>query len=249
MTGKKQENSWDEQLNRAIAELVAAGMTASEAAEKAFLVASDEFVGVTVDMGHTVSKQAQEWAEQGTETVGRAVTPIAENPFIKYAAKVPGINWLLAALGQVDVNKAQAEIETLRQENPFETTEQLAHRIMVDTALKAGTVGLVTNIVPPIALMLFAVDIAAVTALQAAMVYRIAGLYGFPLNDPARRGEVLAIFGLSLGGSGAVKLGLSFVELLPGLGPIVGATSDAALIYALGHIACRFYEAKRKPSI
>jgi uncharacterized protein (DUF697 family) len=249
MTGKKQEHSWDEQLNQAIAELVAAGATASKAAEKAFLVASDEFVGVTADVGHTVSKQAQAWAEQGTETVGRAVTPIAENPFIKYAAKVPGINWLLAALGQVDVNKTQAEIEKLRQENPFETTEQLAHRIMVDTALKAGGIGLATNIVPPIALMLFAVDIAAVTALQAAMVYRIAGLYGFPLNDPARRGEVLAIFGLSLGGSGAVKLGLSFVELLPGLGPIVGATSDAALIYALGHIACRFYESKRKPSI
>jgi uncharacterized protein (DUF697 family) len=151
----------------------------------------------------------------------------------------------MAALGQVDVEKAQDEVEKLRQEYPLETPEQLAHRIMVDTSLKAGGIGLLTNFVPPLALTLFAVDLAAVTALQAEMVYRIAAAYGFPLKDPARRGEVLAIFGLSVGGSGALKVGLSFVELLPVIGAVVGASSNAAVLYSLGHVACRFYEAKR----
>ncbi len=105
MVDQNHEASWNEQLNQAIAELVAAGTSASRAAENAFLVASDEVVGVTTEVGHTVGKQTQEWAERGTETVGRVVTPIAENPFIKYAAKFPGISWLLAALGHVDVQK------------------------------------------------------------------------------------------------------------------------------------------------
>lgn len=249
MTGQNQEPSWSEQLNRAIVELVAASESASKKAADAFWVASDEVVGVATEAGYTVGKKAQTFVEQGTETIGRAVTPIAENPFIKYATKVPGINWLLAALGQVNVEKTQVELEKLRRENPAETTEQLADRIIVDTALKAGGIGLVANIVPPIALMLFAVDIVAVTALQAEMVYRIAGLYGFPLNEPARRGEVLAIFGLSMGGAGVLKLGLSVVEVLPVIGAVVGATSDAALIYTLGQIASRYYEAKRQSAI
>lgn len=244
MTEQKQEPL--EQLNQAIEELVATGSSASKFAAEAFLIASDEMVGMTAEVGYTVGRNTQIWAEQGTEVLGRVVTPIAENPFVKYAARVPGVGWLLGALGQVDTEKLHADVYNLRQQYSFETPEQIAHRVTVDTALKAGGIGLATNIVPPIALMLFAVDIAAVTALQAEMVYRIADIYGFSLDDPARRGEVLAIFGLWIGGSGALKLGLSFAEAIPLIGPTIGAATDAALIYGLGMVACRFYEAKRR---
>jgi len=201
------------------------------------------------ELGETIGPMVQRSLEQGTETVGKIVTPIAENPLVKFAAKVPGINLLLAALGQVDVQKAQQEVEQLRQTYPLETPEQLAQRIIADTSLKAGGIGLLTNFIPPLALTLFAVDIAAVTALQAEMIYRIAAVYGFPLTDPSRRGEVLAIFGLSVGGSGVLKLGLSLVEILPLIGAVVGASSDAALLYTLGQLACRFYAAKQQSLI
>jgi uncharacterized protein (DUF697 family) len=220
--------------------------SASKVGTNVLLTASDEVIGMATAVEYSVIKNAQQWFAQGTETIGKAVTPVVDHPFVKYVAKVPGINWLLAALGQVDVSKVEVEVKQLQQENGLQTPEQLAHQIMVETALKAGGIGLVTNILPPIALSLFAVDIVAIAALQAEMVYRIAGIYGFPLNDPTRRGEVLAIFGLSIGGSGALKSGLSFVELIPLVGPVVGATSDAALIYGLGYIACQYYGSKRK---
>lgn len=197
----------------------------------------------------TLAPAMQKLLEQGTETVGKFVTPIAEHPLIRFAGRFPGINLLATALGQVDAQKAQAEVDQLRQTYPLETSEQLAHRIMVDTSLKGGGIGLLANFIPPLALALFAVDIIAVTTLQAEMVYRIAAAYGFPLNDPARRGEVLAIFGLSLGGSSVLKVGLGLVELLPGVGAVVGASSDAALLYSLGYAACRFYEAKQRGTI
>jgi uncharacterized protein (DUF697 family) len=111
--------------------------------------------------------------------------------------------------------------------------------------LKAGGVGLLTNFIPPVALTLFGIELAAITALQAEMIYRIAAAYGFPLNDSTRRGEILAIFALSVGGSGVLKSGLNVVELLPIIGAGVGASSNAALLYSLGYVACRFYEAKR----
>ncbi len=245
MAAQGREGSYTDQVSEAIATATHIAASAAKLASETLQSTTDNITATTTVVGEVVGPAALGFVEQGTETVGKMVTPIAENPVVKYAAKFPGVNWLMAALGQVDVEKAQDEVEKLRQEYPLETPEQLAHRIMVDTSLKAGGIGLLTNFVPPLALTLFAVDLAAVTALQAEMVYRIAAAYGFPLKDPARRGEVLAIFGLSVGGSGALKVGLSFVELLPVIGAVVGASSNAAVLYSLGHVACRFYEAKR----
>ncbi|NEP45787.1 MAG: hypothetical protein F6K35_43915, partial [Okeania sp. SIO2H7] len=90
---------------------------------------------------------------------------------------------------------------------------------------------------------LFGIELAATTKMQAEMVYEIAAAYGLDLSDPARRGEVMAIFGLSLGGS-SFKTGLSVIEIIPGVGPVVAASSNAMMLYALGFTACRFYEGK-----
>lgn len=245
MAVQSKESSIPDRVNEAIATATQIAASVAKLASAAAQVAADDITGHTIAMGKTVGPATQQFVEQGTETVGRIATPIAENPLVKFAAKVPGINWLLAALGHVDVEKAQSDVEKLRQEYPLETPEQLAHRIMVDSALKAGGVGLLTNFIPPVALTLFGIELAAITALQAEMIYRIAAAYGFPLNDSTRRGEILAIFALSVGGSGVLKSGLNFVELLPLVGAGVGASSNAALLYSLGYIACRFYEAKR----
>ena len=249
MAVQSKESSITDQVNEAIATATQIAASAAKFASAAAQVAADDITGHTIAMGKTVGPATQQLVEQGTETVGRFVTPIAENPLIKFAAKVPGINWLLAALGHVDVEKAQSEVDKLRQEYPLETPEQLAHRIMVDSALKAGGVGLLTNFIPPVALTLFGIELAAITALQAEMIYRIAAVYGFPLKDSTRLGEILAIFALSVGGSGVLKSGLNFVELLPVIGAGVGASSNAALLYSLGYVACRFYEAKKNSPV
>lgn len=245
MAAQSRDNSSQEQVREAIATLTELSAAAARLAAQTWELTVDTIASTTTAVGETVGPPALQLVEQGTETVGKAVTPFAEHPLVKYAAKVPGINWLLIALGQVDVQQAQQEVEKWRQEYPLETPEQIAQRIILDTCWKAGGIGLITNFVPPLALALFAVDIAAITTLQAEMVYRIAAAYGFSLQDPTRRGEVLAIFGLSVGGSSALKVGLGIFELIPGVGAVVGASSNAALLYSLGYTACRFYEAKR----
>ncbi|MBW4552070.1 MAG: EcsC family protein [Aphanocapsa sp. GSE-SYN-MK-11-07L] len=231
-------------LTEAIASAFAYGMatvrTASETAESVSQTAPA--------IGETIVRQAHQFVEQGTERIGRFVTPFVENPWFKFATKVPVINVLIAAVGQVNVEQVQKNVEELRRQYPLETPQQLAHRVMVDAATKAAGIGLVTNIIPPVALMLFAVDIAAISALQAEMVYRIAEIYGFDLREPTRRGEVIAIWGLSAGGASVLKTGLSIVEIIPGAGTVVGVIGDASLLYSLGYAACRFYESKQKAS-
>ncbi len=196
--------------------------------------------------GEKVGPQLYQWVEQSTGQVGKFVTPIAEHPFIRFATKVPGINWLLAALGQVDVDRVEQEVGQLRRTYPADSAEQLAQRLIAETSWKAAGIGLATNVIPPVALMLFAVDLGAISALQANMIYRIATIYGFSPTDPARRGEILALWGLMTGGSGAIKTGLSVVELIPGLGTVIGAGGDAALLYGLGTLACQFYTEKQR---
>lgn len=210
---------------------------------------TEMIAAISTEASRSLVPGLQALLEQGTETVGRVVTPIAENPLVQQATRLPGVSWLMAALGQVNIERAEQEVAELRQKYPLETSQQLAQRIIGDTAFKAAGIGLVTNILPPFAVTLLAVDIAAITALQAEMAYRIAAAYGFSLHEPTRRGEVLALWGLSVSGGGVFKAGMSIVEMIPLLGAGVGVVTDAALLYSLGFIALQFYEAKQEAAI
>jgi uncharacterized protein (DUF697 family) len=77
-------------------------------------------------------------------------------------------------------------------------------------------------------------------------VYQIAAAYGMDLKDPARKGEIMGIFGLALGGRNALKAGLGFLRNIPVAGAAIGAGTDATMLYSLGYAAGRFYEAKQK---
>jgi uncharacterized protein (DUF697 family) len=201
---------------------------------------------VTAQASKVAADSAQSALEQTTESVGNTLHPIAENPAIDYVARVPGLKWLTSALGRVDKAKAHADVMEIKAKYPAESAEELAHRIIVDATLKAGGIGLATNIIPPVALGLFAIDLAAVAALQSEMLYRIAAAYDFEVTDPARKGEALTVFALSLGTSSAVKAGLSAVELIPLVGAVVGASSNAGILYSFGMAASEFYKRKRE---
>lgn len=195
----------------------------------------------------TASAEALKWLDCVAEGTGGMMEAIAQNPFLQWLSRRFGTDWLMVLLGEVNVAEAEAKVAALKQKYPRETPNQIAHRIMVEKAISAAGIGLATNLIPPIAAALFAVELATTARLQAETIYQVAAAYGLDLKSPARRGEVLAIFGLSLGGSNALKLGLSWVEIIPGLGAIVGASSNAVMLYALGYAACRFYEAKLDP--
>ncbi|MGB3533429.1 MAG: hypothetical protein WBA13_07915 [Microcoleaceae cyanobacterium] len=213
----------------------------SEEIQNALLIANQ--------MADATMTQAQQWFDEAMHGTGSVLASIAENPIIKSGTKLFGANWLLAILGEVDTQAAQNNVLKLKQKYPQETAEQLAHRVMIQKSIEAAGVGFATNIIPPIAAALFAIDLAATTKIQAEMIYQIAAVYQLDLTLPARRGEALAIFGLSFGGSSVLKAGLGIIEIIPGVGAVVGASSNAILLYCLGYAARQFYEAKIQPDI
>ncbi|RMF25947.1 MAG: hypothetical protein D6756_04620, partial [Cyanobacteria bacterium J083] len=202
-----------------------------------------EIISAVENIPETLTAETQKILETATVSTGKTLEWLASNPVLKAADNVIGLDWLMTFLGKVDKAKVQVTVEEMRSQYPDEAPKQIAHRLIVQKALAGGRLGLLTNIIPPVAALFLGVELIATTKLQAEMVYEIAAAYGFALDEPARRGELLAIFGLSLGAD-VLKAGLNVVEIIPGIGAVVGASTNAALIYVLGQTACRFYESK-----
>jgi uncharacterized protein (DUF697 family) len=190
-------------------------------------------------------KGAQESFETATRETGKVLEAVGDNPVLRQFLKFFRAEGLLALIGVVDVASAEAAVRKLQQEYPLETSGEIAQRIVVEKAIYAGAIGLATSVVPGVALALLAVDLVATTQLQAQMIYQIAAAYGMDVREPTRRGEVLAIFGLSVGSSEVLKAGFGLLRNVPLAGMAIGASTNTAMLYAVGYAACRFYESKK----
>ncbi len=198
-------------------------------------------------LGETAAQRTLNLISQATQGAGKTVTYVGNNWLVRRLTRFLNLGWLVGATDNVDLAKAEAAVRKLQQEHPNDSPSQIAHRIMVDKATRAGGIGLASSILPGAALALLAVDLAATMQLQAEMVYQIAAAYGLELQDPARKGEVLGIFGLGLGGGKLMRsAGLGLLRNIPFAGAVIGASSNSAMLYSLGYAACRFYEAKQK---
>ncbi|NJL85618.1 MAG: hypothetical protein HC886_06030 [Leptolyngbyaceae cyanobacterium SM1_1_3] len=104
--------------------------------------------GSTAEAIAEVSTQAETAAhqsvEQAAEIAGKVATPIIDNPLLQLISKAPGLGWI-GSLGQADIAEAQSDVDRLKQQYKSENDEEIAHRIMVDTALKAAGVGLLAT--------------------------------------------------------------------------------------------------------
>lgn len=201
-------------------------------------------------VGNLAEKRASEFyqlIEQTTHRTGTTLEAIAQNRLFRFADKIPGINWgvgwLKIAIGDVNIVETQARVDKIKSQYPQENASQIAHRLIVEKSLQAGRLGFLANFIPPIAAAMLGIELVGIAKLQAEMVYEIAAAYGLDIKEPARRGEVLAIYGLSFGGN-FLKAGLNFIEIIPGVGAVVGASTNAALLYVIGQTSCRFYEGK-----
>jgi len=199
--------------------------------------------GAAMEVGGAVGGAAI----QATQVVGQALAIVGNNPILQTAIKSLNQDWLNPLIDKVDVIKAKAAVKKLQQEHPNEKPPEIAHLLMLEKSLLAGTTGLASSLAPGQAAAMFAVDWAATAALSAELVYQIAAAYGMDLQDSKRKTEVVTIFGLGLGGKTAIQAGLGLLRNIPVAGAVIGASSNAVMIYGLGYAACQFYEAKQNP--
>ncbi|MGB5972974.1 MAG: EcsC family protein, partial [Nodosilinea sp.] len=181
------------------------------------------------------------------EGLGDLVQAVNQNSELQSVTKALRVDWLLQLLDRVDVVKAKEQVHQLQAQYPNATPGQLARRIMTRKALYVGGTGLASSLLPGFAAAMIAVDLAATTAIQAEMGYQIACAYGFDVHDEERKGEILSIFALALGSNKVLKTGLTYLARgIPIAGAVIGASTNAVALYAVGHAAAQYYEAKRQ---
>ena len=216
--------------------------TASAVGNAASSAGGEIVVNTASAVGNAVGN-AGSAALQFPNFFGSALGSISQSPILKKLTENFKIDWLVNAINKVDVVTAEAQVRELQRQYPHEKPQEIAHRLMVEKALLAAGSGLVSSLVPGAALALAGMDLAAMTALSAELVYQIAAAYGQDLQSSDRQKEVVAIFGLSLGSNLAIEAGVTLVSNIPLAGAVINASASATMIYALGYGACRFYEA------
>ena len=216
--------------------------TASAVGNAASSAGGEIVVNTASAVGNAVGN-AGSAALQFPNFLDSALGSISQSPILKKLTENFKIDWLVNAIDKVDVVTAEAQVRELQRQYPHEKPQEIAHRLMVEKALLAAGSGLVSSLVPGAALALAGMDLAAMTALSAELVYQIAAAYGMDLQSSDRKKEVVAIFGLSLGSNLAIEAGVMLVSNIPLAGAVINASASATMIYALGYGACRFYEA------
>ncbi|RYX80255.1 hypothetical protein EON83_29385 [bacterium] len=196
------------------------------------------------EVGSNAVHHAYPAFETFTGKAGEVAELLADNRALRQVAKKFKLEKWLDLSSRVDIEKAQQHVRKLKQKYPDETPRQISQRITKEKATYAGGLGLLTSFIPGSALSLLAVDLAGTSLIQAELVYQIAAAYNLDLKDPARKGELLAVFGVVLGTGRAVKAGLTVLKNVPLAGAVVGASSNTVMIYALGNAASKFYEEK-----
>lgn len=181
-------------------------------------------------------------AMQSTKGAGYVLEIIEKSPLLKNLTKALKVDWVVHFIEAVDVVRAETEVRELQEQYPQEKPEEIAHRLMLKKAMLAAGSGLASSLIPGTALAMLGADLAATTALSAELVYQIAAVYGYDLEAPERKGEALAIFSLSLGGNLAIEAGVGLLGNIPLAGAVIGASSNAVIMYALGYAACHFYQ-------
>lgn len=208
------------------------------------------FIDKALGIGTATAKTTQNLLEKSTQITGKVINHIGENWLIRRISGFLNLNWLIGATDSVDLEKVAVAVQKLQEKYPQASPREIAHRIMMEKAAKAGGIGLASSILPGVAAALLAVDLAATMQLQTEMLYQIAFAYGLDLQDPGRKGELLTIFGLGLGGNRLLKAaGLALLRNVPFAGAAIAASANATMSYSLGYAACRFYEAKLDESV
>ncbi|MGH1396907.1 MAG: hypothetical protein ACRAVC_23165 [Trichormus sp.] len=207
-------------------------------------------IDTAVGVGTATVKTTHNLLDQATQITGKIINHIGENWLIRRISGFLNLNWLIGASNNIDVEKVAVAVQKIQQKYPQESPREIAHRIMMEKATKAGGIGLASSILPGVAAALLAIDLAATMQLQTEMLYQIAYAYGLDLQDASRKGELLTIFGLGLGGNRLLKAaGLALLRNVPFAGAAIAASANATMSYSLGYAACRFYEAKLDESV
>lgn len=215
----------------------------SKVAESA-LKGTTKAIGTTLQQAQTTAQSAVQNTSQTVIQTWDKTTEFTQEQIQSLTANLD-VKLLLPFIETVDLQAATRIVQELREKYPEDSNESLTHRLIQKKVAIVAGLGFASSIVPGASVVLGSLDFAALASLQAELGYQIAAVYGLDLEDSARQWEILAIFGAAMGTDFALTTGLKYaLRNVPIAGGVVGASSNAMALYAVGYAACRFYESQ-----
>jgi len=156
----------------------------------------------------------------------------------------------------VNLENAKDVVRKRQLDYPDAQPTQIVEHLIRDKAIFAIVVGLDSEAVTKVgggsaSAATLTVDLFSTTSMLVEMCYQIAVAYGVEdLHYPARRGEILAIFGLALGSEQLGKLGVDFLlQHTPITSALINAGTNVIVFQLVGYAAREFYSAKVREKI
>ncbi|WP_254567261.1 30S ribosomal protein S2 [Oscillatoria sp. HE19RPO] len=152
----------------------------------------------------------------------------------------------------VDFEQARNHVAGLKTKYPNHTRDAIANILIKETVLKVAGISYIEDLAPEdikdeIKTVISSVancDLKTITQECAEMVFKIAGIYDFELEDPMRRFEALAAFGIAWLGKRAINAGIGWLDVDFFDEINSRAVSQALMIFTVGNAARLFYKAK-----
>ena len=219
--------------------------------------AGQNALSVAQTAAHGAAGLAGSALDKASDVGSAGMNLLRDHPNLLKWLKPLGAAGLMGALEKVDIDSALETVRELQAQFPGESPAEIAQRLTIKKAIYAGGVGLATNAVPGVSLLLAPLDWTMSASLQAELAYQIAAAYGMDLRDKQRQAEIAGIFALAFGGAKAASiLGRRIVQTeaasklagkfaakkLPFVGAAIGAGTNAMMLFALGNAASRYYE-------
>ncbi len=217
--------------------------TSSKVAESA-LTETKKAIGTTLQQAQATTHSAVQSTSQAVSQTWDKTAEFTQEQMQSLTANLD-VKLLLPFIKAVDLQAATRVVQELREKYPEDSKESLSHRLIQKKVAIVAGLGFASSIIPGASIVFGSLDFAALASLQAELGYQISAVYDLDLEDPARQWEILAIFGAAMGTDFALTTGLKYVlRNVPIAGGVVGASSNAMAIYAIGYAACRFYESQ-----
>ena len=159
--------------------------------------------------------------------------------------------WIAESICDINFNAASKSVTRLITRVRHKTPREIAQRLIIHKSLQAAGLELIGDVVATVNNILDGlgaegVDLPQIAKLGAEMVYQIADIYGFNMDDPERKQEALFIFGFIFLGEKIIDIGIDWLKLGYINNKLLKVGIKALMIYGLGHAACFYYEYKAK---
>lgn len=161
-------------------------------------------------------------------------------------------DWIVNSLCDINFHKSNKYVQLLQKKYSDKSNHEKAQIIIISKTLEAGGLELGNQLLDlfsglkGIIQNISGCRFEEITDISVKMVYEIAYLYGFDVQDQDIKTDLIIAFGAAFVGEQVIDYGVAWLSFSKFATIAISVSAKALMIYSIGQIACAIYEEKSK---